>query len=192
MKRIASVVLTAALVLGMATPAWAATPSKTVLDEVKPTITTTVTGEGTVTVAAAETAEEVAQTQTVLSTVSSTVDLKAEVGAAADENVEVTAATTFTVSNNTLASGSSVQVTIDSALTSTYADGETVTVLAAVPVLDANGNPVLDANGNPVMQYVKLTAVAKDGKVQLTLSAAQLQQLGNKFTLLALKKTAAQ
>ena len=66
MKRIASVVLTGALVLSMGAAAFAATPSKTVADEVKAVASVETTGFDRVEIKTEETEATIAQSAAVV------------------------------------------------------------------------------------------------------------------------------
>lgn len=203
MRRVVSMVLTAALVMSMGVAAFAATPSKTTAAAVDATVTTTVDeGTGTIKfeepVAEAAKAETEAQTTAAVQNVAASVDLAAVVGATEKEVVDVAAAKTVTVAENTLSDNAKITVELDSAVVeAAYADvkdGTEVTVLAAVPVIDpATGKQAVDEKGNLVFEYHKVGAVIVNGKVQVKLTGAQLKTLtknGKSFTLMALTKAA--
>ena len=203
MRRVVSMVLTAALVMSMGIAAFAATPSKTTAAAVDATVTTTVDeGTGTIKfeepVAEAAKAEAEAQTTAAVQNVVASVNLAAVVGATEKEVVDVAAAKTVTVAENTLSDNAKITVEMDSAaVEAAYADvkdGTEVTVLAAVPVIDpATGKQLVDEKGNPVFEYHKVGAVIVNGKVQVKLTGAQIKTLtknGKSFTLMALTKAA--
>lgn len=211
MKKIASFVLTTALVLGMGASAFAAaTPSKVVLDEVKADASVTVSGLSSLIGAkveikkaeeAAKTAEEVKrveeQTKSVLTDVAANVDLKAAVsevlpqevaagtgehGKKEDVKVEVTAVQTFSVETERLADSAKVEVALESKMIDTaYAENEELVVLVAVPKVDA-------ATGKVTYTYTKVKAVYKDGKINMKLTGKQLKTFGSNFTVMALKQ----
>lgn len=208
MKRIASFVLTTALVLGMGVSAFAApTPSKVVLDEVKAEASVTVSGlsglgakvEIKKAEEAAKTTEEVKQvekqTKDVLDDVMANVDLKKVVSEVlpqetaagteeqkkADTKVEVTAVQTFSVETERLADSAKVEVALESKMIDTaYAPNEELVVMIAVPKVDAAGKVTYT--------YHKVKAVYKDGKINVKLTGKQLKSFGSSFTVMALKQ----
>lgn len=194
----ASLVLTAALVVGVGISAFAATttPSKTVVDEVAASVETTTTGEGTIVTTeskkVAKTEEEKTEvntrTQQAVNNIGASVDLKKETGATEEERVEVAAAEEVTVVENTLPNDAQVTVNVKSEVVDTvYEEEEKVTVMIAIPVLNADGTQKQDENGKLVFTYEKVQATVKGGQLQLNLTNAQLKKFGKKFTVIALK-----
>lgn len=194
----ASLVLTAALVVGVGISAFAATttPSKTVVDEVAASVETTTTGEGTIVTTeskkVAKTEEEKTEvntrTQQAVNNIGASVDLKEKTGATEEERVEVAAAEEVTVVTNTLSDDASVTVNVKSdVVESVYKEDEKVTVMIAIPVLNADGTQKRDENGKLVFTYEKVPATVKGGQLQLNLTNAQLKKFGKKFTVIALK-----
>lgn len=194
----ASLVLTAALVVGVGISAFAATttPSKTVVDEVAASVETTTTGEGTIVTTeskkVAKTEEEKTEvntrTQQAVNNIGASVDLKEKTGATEEERVEVAAAEEVTVVTNTLSDDASVTVNVKSdVVESVYKEDEKVTVMIAIPVLNADGTQKRDENGKLVFTYEKVQATVKGGQLQLNLTNAQLKKFGKKFTVIALK-----
>lgn len=194
----ASLVLTAALVVGVGISAFAATttPSKTVVDEVAASVETTTTGEGTIVTTeskkVAKTEEEKTEvntrTQQAVNNIGASVDLKEKTGATEEEQVEVAAAEEVTVVTNTLSDNASVTVNVKSdVVESVYKEDEKVTVMIAIPVLNADGTQKRDENGKLVFTYEKVQATVKGGQLQLNLTNAQLKKFGKKFTVIALK-----
>ena len=166
MKRVASVVLTGALVLSMGVAAFAATPSKTVADEVKAVASVETTGFDRVEIKTEETEATIAQSAAVVQELAAApAELNAAVGATKEEQVEIT-------------------VTLSSAVVeAAYKENEEVAVVVMVPVVDKDGN----------VTYEKMvvTGVVKGGKVQVKLTGAQLKKIGKKsVTMVATKKTA--
>lgn len=191
----ASLVLTAALVVGVGISAFAATktPSKTVVDEVAASVeTTTTAGQGTLVTTQAKTEEEKTEAQTrtkqALDYLSKT-NLKEETGATEDEHVEVAAAEEVTVVENSLPDDAQVTVNVKSdVITSAYdANEENITVLIVAPDLNPDGTQKLDDKGNPVYIQKKVTAKMVNGQLQLSLSNADLKKFGKKFQVFALK-----
>lgn len=202
MKRIASFVLTTALVLGMGASAFAAaTPSKVVQDEVKADASVTVSGLGGLgAMVEVKKIEEVAKTteeikkvkenyKNVLTDVVDKVDLKktvSEMLADTEEQketvrVEVTAVQTFTVVTKRLANLADVEVALESKMIdAAYTENEKLVVLVAVPKVDAAGKVTYT--------YKKIKAVYKDGKVRVALTGRQLKDFGSTFTVIALKR----
>lgn len=202
MKRIASFVLTTALVLGMGASAFAAaTPSKVVQDEVKADASVTVSGlSGLGAMVEVKKIEEVAKTteeikkvkenyKNVLTDVVDKVDLKktvSEMLADTEEQketvrVEVTAVQTFTVVTKRLANLADVEVALESKMIdAAYTENEKLVVLVAVPKVDAAGKVTYT--------YKKIEAIYKDGKVRVALTGRQLKDFGSTFTVIALKR----
>ena len=202
MKRIASFVLTTALVLGMGASAFAAaTPSKVVQDEVKADASVTVSGLGGLgAMVEVKKIEEVAKTteeikkvkenyKNVLTDVVDKVDLKktvSEMLADTEEQketvrVEVTAVQTFTVVTKRLANLADVEFALESKMIdAAYTENEKLVVLVAVPKVDAAGKVTYT--------YTKVKAVYKDGKIRVALTGKQLKDFGSTFTVIALKR----
>lgn len=207
MKRIASFVLTTALVLGMGASAFAAaTPSKVVQDEVKADASVTVGGlSGLGATVEIKKIEEVAKTteeikkvkedyKNVLTDVVDKVDLKKTVSEVLPEKttpdteeqketvrVEVTAVQTFTVVTKRLANLADVEVALESKMIdAAYTENENLVVLVAVPKVDAAGKVTYT--------YTKIKAVYKNGKVRVALTGKQLKNFGSTFTVMALKQ----
>ena len=202
MTRIASFVLTTALVLGMGASAFAAaTPSKVVQDEVKADASVTVSGLGGLgAMVEVKKIEEVAKTteeikkvkeeyKNVLTDVVDKVDLKktvSEMLADTEEQketvrVEVTAVQTFTVVTKRLANLADVEVALESKMIdAAYTENEKLVVLVAVPKVDAAGKVTYT--------YIRIKAVYKNGKVRVALTGRQLKDFGSTFTVIALKR----
>lgn len=202
MKRIASFVLTTALVLGMGASAFAAaTPSKVVQDEVKADASVTVSGLGGLgAMVEVKKIEEVAKTteeikkvkenyKNVLTDVVDKVDLKktvSEMLADTEEQketvrVEVTAVQTFVVVTKRLANLADVEFALESKMIdAAYTENEKLVVLVAVPKVDAAGKVTYT--------YKKIEAIYKDGKVRVALTGRQLKDFGSTFTVIALKQ----
>ena len=185
MKRVASVVLTGALVLSMGAAAFAATPSKTVADEVKAVASVETTGFDRVEIKTEETEATVAQSAAVVQELAAApAELSTAVGATKEEQVEITAVQTVTVAQTPLFNRTTVTVTLSSAVVeAAYKENEEVAVVVMVPVVDKDGN----------VTYEKMvvTGVVKGGKVQVKLTGAQLKKIGKKsVTMVATKKTA--
>lgn len=202
MKRIASFVLTTALVLGIGASAFAAaTPSKVVQDEVKADASVTVSGlSGLGAMVEVKKVEEVAKTteeikkvkedyKNVLTDVVDKVDLKktvSEMLADTEEQketvrVEVTAVQTFVVVTKRLANLADVEVALESKMIdAAYTENEKLVVLVAVPKVDAAGKVTYT--------YKKIEAIYKDGKVRVALTGRQLKDFGSTFTVIALKR----
>ena len=183
MKKVVSAVLTAAMVVGMGVSVLAATPSKTVADEVKATGEAKVTGiAGIIGDVEISAVQDTAQAEEVLKDVVANVDLKEAVGASEETKaaVDVTAAQTFNVETSNLANFATVELTIESKVVeAAYAENEEVTVLVAVPTVAADGTVTYT--------YHTVTGKFVDGKVVLNLSGRQIKSYGSNFTLLALK-----
>ena len=185
MKRIASVILTGALILSMGAAAFAATPSKTVADEIKAAAAVETTGFDRVSISTEETEATVAQSAKVVAELaSSTEELKEAVGATAEEKVEITAVQTVTIEQTPLFNRTEATVSLSSAvIDAAYKENEQVTVLVMVPVVGKDGAVTYEK--------IAVTGVVKNGKVQVKLTGAQLKKIGKKsVTLVATKKTA--
>ena len=185
MKRIASVILTGALILSMGAAAFAATPSKTVADEIKATAAVETTGFDRVSISTEETEATVAQSAEVVAELASSAEeLKEAVGATAEEKVEITAVQTVTIEQTPLFNRTEATVSLSSAvIDAAYKENEQVTVLVMVPVVGKDGTVTYEK--------IAVTGVVKNGKVQVKLTGAQLKKIGKKsVTLVATKKTA--
>lgn len=185
MKRIASVILTGALILSMGAAAFAATPSKTVADEIKAVAAVETTGFDRVSISTEETEATMAQSAEVVAELaSSTEELKEAVGATAEEKVEITAVQTVTIEQTPLFNRTEATVSLSSAvIDAAYKENEQVTVLVMVPVVGKDGTVTYEK--------ITVTGVVKNGKVQVKLTGAQLKKIGKKsVTLVATKKTA--
>ena len=183
MKKVISVVLTAAMVVGMGVSALAATPSKTVADEVKASGSATVTGVlGVISDVEVTAREDTAQAEDVLKDVVSAVDLQKTVGASEEKKVtvDVVAAQTFDVQTSNLLGVANVELTIESkVIKAAYENGEEVTVLVAVPKTKADGT----------VTYTYYTVPGKvvDGKIVVNLKGRQVKLYGSNFVLVAVK-----
>ena len=202
MKRIASFVLTIALVLGMGVSAFATgVPSKVVLDEVEVDASVTVSGlSGLGAMVEIKKIEEVAKTteeikkvkedyKNVRTDVVDKVDLKktvSEMLAGTEEQkenvkVEIVAVQTFIVVKKRLANFADVEIALKSKmLDAAYTENEKLVVLVAVPKVDAAGKVTYT--------YTKIRAVYKNGKVRVALTGRQLKDFGSTFTVIALKQ----
>lgn len=208
MKRIASFVLTTALVLGMGASAFAAaaTPSKVVLDEVKADASATVGGlSGLVAKVEIKKAEEAAKTTEEVKQVEEqnkdvlddikTMDLKKAVNEVlpqktaadtegqkkADTKVEVAAFQTFNVETENLADSAKVVIALESEMIdSVYTENEELAVMIAVPKVDAAGKVTYT--------YTTVKGVYKNGKISVKLTGKELKELGSNFTVMALKQ----
>lgn len=202
MKRIASFVLTIALVLGMGVSAFATgVPSKVVLDEVEVDASVTVSGlSGLGAMVEIKKIEEVAKTteeikkvkedyKNVRTDVVDKVDLKktvSEMLAGTEEQkenakVEIVAVQTFIVATKRLANLADVEVALKSKMfDAAYTENEKLVVLVAVPKVDAAGKVTYT--------YTKIRGVYKNGKVRVALTGRQLKDFGSTFTVIALKQ----
>ena len=91
MKKVISVALTAAMVVGMGVSVLAATPSKTVADEVKASGSATVTGVlGIVSDVKVTAKDDTAQVEEVLDDITSDAELQKTAGASEDKKVDIT------------------------------------------------------------------------------------------------------
>ena len=183
MKKVISVALTAAMVVGMGVSVLAATPSKTVADEVKASGSATVTGVlGIVSDVKVTAKEDTAETEEVLKDIVSNVDLQKAVGASEEKKktVDVTAAQPFEVQTSNLLDAANVELTIESkVIEAAYEDNEEVTVLVAVPETKADGTVTYT--------YHTVTGKVVNGKIVVSLKGRQIKSFGSNFTLVALK-----
>ena len=177
MKRIASVILTGALILSMGAAAFAATPSKTVADEIKADVAVETTGFDRVSISTEETEATVAQSAEVVKELaSSTEELK---------KIEVIAVRTVTSEQTPLFNRTKVTASLSSAvIDAACTENEQVTVLVMVPVVGKDGTVTYE-------KIAVTSGVVKDGKVQVKLTGALLKKIGKrKVTLVAIKKIA--
>ena len=160
MKKVISAVLTAAMVVGMGVSVLAATPSKTVADEVKASGSATVTGVlGIVSDVKVTAKEDTAQVEEVLQ------DITSEA---------------FEMQTSNLLDAANVKLTIESkVIEAAYEDNEQVTVLVAVPKTKADGT----------VTYTYYTVPGKvvDGKIVVNLKGRQVKLYGSNFVLVAVK-----
>lgn len=183
MKKVISAVLTAAMVVGMGVSVLAATPSKTVADEVKASGSATVTGVlGIVSDVKVTAKEDTAQAEAVLKDVVANVDLKEAAGASDEKKttVEVTVTQSFEMQTSNLLDAANVELTIESKVVeAAYANNEKVTVLVAVPDTKADGS----------VSYTYYTVPGKvvDGKIVVNLKGRQVKLYGSDFVLMAVK-----
>ena len=180
MKKVISAVLTAAMVVGMGVSVLAATPSKTVADEVKASGSATVTGVvGDVKITAKD---DTAQVEKVLKDITSDADLQKAAGASKEKKttVVVTVTQAFEMQTSNLLDDADVELTIESkVIKAAYENGEEVTVLVAVPKTKADGT----------VTYTYYTVAGKvvDGKIVVNLKGRQVKLYGSNFVLVAVK-----
>ena len=183
MKKVISAVLTAAMVMGMGVSVLAATPSKTVADEVKASGSATVTGVlGIVSDVKVTAKEDTAETEEVLKDIVSNVDLQKAVGASEEkkETVDVTAAQPFEVQTSNLLDAANIELTVESkVIEAAYKENEEVVVLVAVPTTQADGTVTYT--------YQTVTGKVVNGKIVVSLKGRQVKGFGSNFTLVALK-----
>ena len=183
MKKIISVALTAAMVVGMGVSVLAATPSKTVADEVKASGSATVTGVlGIVSDVKVTAKEDTAEAEEVLKDIVSNVDLQKAVGASEEkkETVDVTAAQPFEVQTSNLLDAANIELTVESkVIEAAYKENEEVVVLVAVPTTKADGTVTYT--------YQTVTGKVVNGKIVVSLKGRQIKSFGSNFTLVALK-----
>ena len=181
MKKVISAVLTAAMVVGMGVSVLAATPSKTVADEVKASGSATVTGVlGIVSDVKVTAKEDTAQVEKVLQDITSDADLQKAAGASEDKKVDITVTQSFEVQTSNLLDAANVKLTIESkVIEAAYEDNEQVTVLVAVPKTKADGT----------VTYTYYTVPGKvvDGKIVVNLKGRQVKLYGSNFVLVAVK-----
>ena len=174
MKKVISAVLTAAMVVGMGVSVLAATPSKTVADEVKASGSATVTGVlGIVSDVKVTAKEDTAQVEEVL---------QEAAGASKEKKttIDVTVTQAFEMQTSNLLDAANVKLTIESkVIEAAYEDNEEVTVLVAVPKTKADGT----------VTYTYYTVAGKvvDGKIVVNLKGRQVKLYGSNFVLVAVK-----
>ena len=157
MKKVISAVLTAAMVVGMGVSVLAATPSKTVADEVKASGSANVTGVlGIVSDVKVTAKEDTAQVEKVLQDITSDADLQKAAGASKEKKttVDVTVTQAFEMQTSNLLDAANVKLTIESKVTYTY-----YTVAGKVV----------------------------DGKIVVNLKGRQVKLYGSNFVLVAVK-----
>ena len=183
MKKVISAVLTAAMVVGMGVSVLAATPSKTVADEVKASGSATVTGVlGVVGDVKITAKEDTAQVEEVLQDITSDADLQKAAGASKEKKttIDVTVTQAFEMQTSNLLDAANVKLTIESkVIEAAYENGEEVTVLVAVPKTKADGT----------VTYTYYTVAGKvvDGKIVVNLKGRQVKLYGSNFVLVAVK-----
>ena len=181
MKKVISAVLTAAMVVGMGVSVLAATPSKTVADEVKASGSATVTGVlGIVSDVKVTAKEDTAQVEEVLQDITSDAELQKTAGASKDKKVDITVTQSFEVQTSNLLDAANVKLTIESkVIEAAYEDNEEVAVLVAVPKTKADGT----------VTYTYYTVPGKvvDGKIVVNLKGRQVKLYGSNFVLVAVK-----
>ena len=178
MKKVISAVLTAAMVVGMGVSVLAATPSKTVADEVKASGSATVTGVvGDVKVTAKE---DTAQVEEVLQDITSDADLQKAAGASKGKKLDIIVTQAFEMQTSNLLDDADVELTIESkVIEAAYEDNEQVTVLVAVPKTKADGTVTYT--------YYTVTGKVVDGKIVVNLKGRQVKLYGSNFVLVAVK-----
>ena len=181
MKKVISAVLTAAMVVGMGVSVLAATPSKTVADEVKASGSATVTGVlGIVSDVKVTAKDDTTQAEEVLDDITSDAELQKTAGASEDKKVDITVTQSFEVQTSNLLDAANVELTIESkVIKAAYEDNEEVTVLVAVPDTKADGTVTYT--------YHTVTGKVVNGKIVVSLKGRQIKSFGSNFTLVALK-----
>lgn len=183
MKKVISAVLTAAMVVGMGVSVLAATPSKTVADEVKASGSATVTGVlGIVSDVKVTAKEDTAQVEKVLQDITSDAELQKTAGASKEKKttVDVTVTQAFEMRTSNLLDAANVKLTIESKVVeAAYEDNEEVTVLVAVPKTKADGTVTYT--------YHTVTGKVVDGKIVVNLKGRQVKLYGSNFVLVAVK-----
>ena len=178
MKKVISAVLTAAMVVGMGVSVLAATPSKTVADEVKASGSATVTGVvGDVKITAKD---DTAQVEKVLKDITSDADLQKAAGASKGKKLDIIVTQAFEMQTSNLLDDADVELTIESkVIKAAYENGEGVTVLVAVPKTKADGTVTYT--------YYTVTGKVVDGKIVVNLKGRQVKLYGSNFVLVAVK-----
>lgn len=181
MKKVISAVLTAAMVVGMGVSVLAATPSKTVADEVKASGSATVTGVlGVVGDVKITAKEDTAQVEEVLQDITSDADLQKAAGDSKGKKLDIIVTQAFEMQTSNLLDAANVKLTIESkVIEAAYEDNEQVTVLVAVPKTKADGT----------VTYTYYTVPGKvvDGKIVVNLKGRQVKLYGSNFVLVAVK-----
>ena len=180
MKKVISAVLTAAMVVGMGVSVLAATPSKTVADEVKASGSATVTGVVSDVKVTAK--EDTAETEEVLQDITSDADLQKAAGASKEKKttIDVTVTQAFEMQTSNLLDAANVKLTIESkVIEAAYENGEEVTVLVAVPKTKADGTVTYT--------YYTVTGKVVDGEIVVNLKGRQVKLYGSNFVLVAVK-----
>ena len=181
MKKVISAVLTAAMVVGMGVSVLAATPSKTVADEVKASGSATVTGVlGIISDVKVTAKEDTAQVEKVLQDITSDADLQKAAGASKEKKttIDVTVTQAFEMQTSNLLDAANVKLTIESkVIEAAYEDNEQVTVLVAVPKTKADGT----------VTYYTVPGKVVDGKIVVNLKGRQVKLYGSNFVLVAVK-----
>ncbi len=181
MKKVISAVLTAAMVVGMGVSVLAATPSKTVADEVKASGSATVTGVlGVVGDVKITAKEDTAQVEEVLQDITSDADLQKAAGASKDKKLDIIVTQAFEMQTSNLLDAANVKLTIESkVIEAAYENGEEVTVLVAVPKTKADGTVTYT--------YYTVTGKVVDGEIVVNLKGRQVKLYGSNFVLVAVK-----
>ena len=183
MKKVISAVLTAAMVVGMGVSVLAATPSKTVADEVKASGSATVTGVlGIVSDVKITDKEDTAQVEKVLQDITSDAELQKAAGASKEKKttVDVTVTQAFEMQTSNLLDAATVDLTIESkVIEAAYENDEEVAVVVAVPTTKADGTVTYT--------YHTVTGKVVNGKIVVSLKGRQIKSFGSNFTLVALK-----
>ena len=181
MKKVISAVLTAAMVVGMGVSVLAATPSKTVADEVKASGSATVTGVlGVVGDVKITAKEDTAQVEEVLQDITSDADLQKAAGASKGKKLDIIVTQAFEMQTSNLLDAANVKLTIESKVVeAAYEDNEEVTVLVAVPKTKADGTVTYT--------YYTVTGKVVDGEIVVNLKGRQVKLYGSNFVLVAVK-----
>ena len=183
MKKVISAVLTAAMVVGMGVSVLAATPSKTVADEVKASGSANVTGIlGIISDVDVSAKDDTAQAEEVLKDITADEDLQKAAGASEDKKttVDITVTQSFEMQTSNLLNFANVDLTIESKVVeAAYENNEKVTVLVAVPTTKADGTVTYT--------YHTVTGKVVDGKIVVRLKGRQVKRFGSNFVLVAVK-----
>ena len=180
-KKVISAVLTAAMVVGMGVSVLAATPSKTVADEVKASGSATVTGVlGIVSDVKVTAKEDTAQVEEVLQDITSDADLQKAAGASKGKKLDIIVTQAFEMQTSNLLDAANVKLTIESkVIEAAYENGEEVTVLVAVPKTKADGTVTYT--------YYTVTGKVVNGEIVVNLKGRQVKLYGSNFVLVAVK-----
>ena len=176
MKKVISAVLTAAMVVGMGVSVLAATPSKTVADEVKASGSATVTGV----LGVVGDVKITAKVEEVLQDITSDADLQKAAGASKGKKLDIIVTQAFEMQTSNLLDAANVKLTIESkVIEAAYENGEEVTVLVAVPKTKADGTVTYT--------YYTVTGKVVDGEIVVNLKGRQVKLYGSNFVLVAVK-----